>query len=122
MGLTGVALLSVLVELLRLFAGASFAVASQLGPPISWQAPLPDGDWELVLSGVDLDNDRYDFGEVQLGNNAFEGQSGTWRGSALNRADMAYKRAARWDGPPDESGVWLLMLAPVAASGGEHGA
>ncbi|SMC65603.1 hypothetical protein [Kibdelosporangium aridum] len=32
---------------------------------------------------------------------------------------MAYKRAAKWDHPPDASGVWLLMLTPVSASNGE---
>ncbi len=100
---------------------AEFAVDSQLGPTISWRAPFRAGEWGPVLSGVDLDNDAYDFGEVQLGIEAFEGPTGNWHGSALNRAGMAYKRAAKWDHPPDESGVWLLMLAPVSASGGEEG-
>ncbi|MCE7008108.1 hypothetical protein LWC34_35595 [Kibdelosporangium philippinense] len=88
---------------------------------ISWRAPRRDRDWELVLSGADLDNDAHDFGNVQLDIDAFEGPTGNWHGSALDRAGMVYKRACRWDFPPGESGVWLLMLAPVSASGGEDG-
>ncbi|ALG06247.1 hypothetical protein AOZ06_04265 [Kibdelosporangium phytohabitans] len=111
----------VMSQFRMLVDSAEFAVASQLGPAISWRAPLREGDWGLVLSGVDLDNKAYDFGEFQLGIDAFEGPTGNWHGSALNRAGMAYKRAGRWDHPPDESGVWLLMLAPVSASGREDG-
>ncbi|MCE7007323.1 hypothetical protein LWC34_31555 [Kibdelosporangium philippinense] len=111
----------VLSQFRMLVDSAEFVVASQLGPAISWRAPRRDRDWDLVLSGVDLDNDAYDFGDVQLDIAAFEGPTGTWHDSALNNAGLAYKRAAGWDHPPDESGVWLLMLAPVSASGGEDG-
>ena len=41
-------------------------------------------------------------------------------GSALNRVGMADKRACGWDHPPGNTGVWLLMLALEAASGGEE--
>jgi GNAT superfamily N-acetyltransferase len=100
---------------------ADLAVAAQLGPRISWRAPRPAGDWELVVSGVDLDEGAYGFGDVVLGNDAFEGPAKAWHGSALNRAALVYKRACGWDHPPGEAGVWLMMLAPVAASGGEDG-
>lgn len=100
---------------------ADLAVAAQLGPRISWRAPRSDGDWDLVVSGIDLDEGTYEFGDVVLGRDAFKGPTGAWRGSALDRAGLVYKRACRWDFSPGEAGVWLVMLAPVGASGGEDG-
>ena len=100
---------------------ADRAVAAQLGPPVSWQAPREEGSWELVVSGVDLDNDAFGFGDLELDDSAFEGPEGRWHGSALDRAARAYSREARWDFAPGESGIWLLMLAPVSAVGGDEG-
>jgi ribosomal protein S18 acetylase RimI-like enzyme len=100
---------------------AEMAAAARLGPLISWEAPRPDGDWELVMTGADLDNGLYDFGVVALEESAFQGHGGGWSGGSLERAARAYKRAARWDFAPGEAGVWLLMLAPTWASGGEPG-
>ena len=111
----------VLSQFRFLVDGADLAVAAQLGPRISWQAPAPDGDWDLVMAGTDLDEGENDFGDVVLGSDAFEGPTKTWHGSALDRAGLVYKRACRWDFSPGEAGVWLVMLAPVAASGGEDG-
>jgi ribosomal protein S18 acetylase RimI-like enzyme len=71
--------------------------------------------------GIDLDGDEHDFGGAVLGAEVTEGPGGRWTGSALNRAGLVYKRACRWDFPPGEAGVWLLMLAPTAARGGEEG-
>jgi ribosomal protein S18 acetylase RimI-like enzyme len=99
---------------------AELAVAAQLGPLISWEAPRRDTDWELVMSGIDLDNDAYDFGAVKLGGDAFDGPDG-WQSSVLGRAARAYKRASQWDFAPDEAGLWLVMLAPVSGIGGEDG-
>lgn len=100
---------------------AARVVAAQLGPTISWQAPRVEGSWDLVASGVDLDKDAFGFGEVELDDSAFEGPDGQWNGGALGRAALAYAREARWDFAPSESGVWLLMLAPVSAVGGDEG-
>jgi ribosomal protein S18 acetylase RimI-like enzyme len=111
----------VLSQFRTLVDRADLALAAQLGPRISWQAPRPDGSWELVVSGVDLDGDAHHFGDVVLGRDAFEGPTEAWHGSALDRAGVVYKRACGWDFPPGEAGVWLVMLAPVEASGGEDG-
>lgn len=111
----------VLSQFRFLVDGADLAVAAQLGPRISWQAPRPDGDWDLVMSGIDLDEGTCDFGDVVLGRDAFRGPTDAWHGSALDRAGLVYKRACRWDFSPGEAGVWVVMLAPVAASGGEDG-
>ena len=100
---------------------AELAADVQLGPRISWQAPAPDGDWDFVIAGIDLDEGANDFGDVVLGIDAFEGPAKTWQGSALSRAGLVYKRACGWDFSPGEAGVWLVMLAPVEASGGEEG-
>ncbi|XVV00767.1 GNAT family N-acetyltransferase [Actinosynnema sp. CA-248983] len=78
-------------------------------------------DWGLIATGIDLDGDTHDFGDVQLGTDAFEDLDGRWGGSALDRAGMAYKRACGWDFAPSEAGVWLVMLAPVSGIGGEDG-
>jgi GNAT superfamily N-acetyltransferase len=109
----------VLSQFRILVDGAELATAGQLGPHVSWRAPRRDGDWDLIVSGIDLDDDVHDFGDVQLGVSAFEGLNGDWHGSALERAGMAYKRACGWDFAPGEAGVWLVMLAPVSGSGGE---
>ncbi|WP_158854243.1 GNAT family N-acetyltransferase [Saccharothrix deserti] len=111
--------LEVLSQFQLLVDSAELVTAGQLGPHVSWVAPRRDGDWELIISGVDLDDDAHDFGDVQLSTNAFEGPSGGWHGSAPDRAGIAYKRACGWDFAPGEAGVWLVMLAPVSASGGE---
>jgi len=100
---------------------AARIVAAQLGPTISWKGPRQEGSWELIVSGVDLDNDHYDFGEMELDESAFEGTDGKWHDSALDRAARAYSREARWDFAPGEAGVWLLMLAPISAAGGDEG-
>lgn len=76
---------------------AELAADAQLGPCISWQAPAPDGDWDLVIAGIDLDEGANDFGDVVLGSDAFEGPANTWHGSALSRAGLVYKRACGWD-------------------------
>ena len=95
--------------------------AAQLGPRVSWQAPRPGEDFELMMSGVDLDDGTYDFDDVVLNPNALEGPAGAWHDSALGVAGLVYKRACGWDFPPGEAGVWLVMLAPIGASGGEDG-
>ncbi|MFC6881545.1 MULTISPECIES: hypothetical protein [Actinomadura] len=51
---------------------AEVAVAAQIGPLISWEAPRLDGDWDLVMSGIDLDNAAVDFGTATLGRDVFE--------------------------------------------------
>ena len=42
---------------------------------------------------------------------------GAWHDSSLQQAALSYRRAAGWDFAPGDTGIWLLMLAPVAASG-----
>ncbi len=73
------------------------------------------------MAGIDLDNGTHDFGNVQLDEGTFEGTSGDWHGSALDRAGMVYKRMCKWDSPPGETGIWLMILAPVSSSGGGEG-
>jgi ribosomal protein S18 acetylase RimI-like enzyme len=100
---------------------ADLVTTAQLGPTVSWQAPGGDGDWDLVMSGIDLDNAEHDFGDVQLDTDAVKGPDRTWRDSALARAGLVYKRAYGWDFAPGQAGVWLVMLAPVSANGGVDG-
>lgn len=97
---------------------AEMTVASRLGPIIGWTAPRRDRDWELTASGIDHTGDGRDFGDAEVADSACEGPTGTWTGSPLERAAYAYKREAGWDFAPDESGIWLLMLAPVSGFGG----
>lgn len=98
---------------------AEMTVAGQLGPRISWYAPATSGDWDLVSTGIDLDEYAEDFGDVEFEDSAFEGPDGKWHGSPLERAAYAYKREAGWDFTPGETGIWLLMLAPTSAGGGD---
>ncbi|SFW88320.1 GNAT family N-acetyltransferase [Amycolatopsis australiensis] len=100
---------------------ADLATTAHLGPAVSWQASRQDDLWDLAVAGIDLDGDEHDFDGAVLGAEVTEGPGGRWHGSALDRAGLAYKRACGWDFAPGESGVWLLMLAPVGASGGEEG-
>ncbi|PRY40506.1 GNAT family N-acetyltransferase [Umezawaea tangerina] len=104
-----------------LFDRADLAITAQLGPSVSWQAPPPGDNFDLMMSGVDLDDDFHTFGDVRLGDDAFTGPARTWHDSPLNRAALAYKRVCGWDFPPGEAGVWLVMLAPTSASGGQDG-
>ena len=97
---------------------AEMTVTGQLGPLISWTAPRLDGDWSLVVAGADIAGDN-DFGGLTLGDDAFRGPRGGWHGSALDCAARAYRREAGWDFTPDATGMWLLMLAPVSAGGGD---
>lgn len=97
---------------------AEMTVAGELGPLISWRAPLREGDWSLTMTGVDLDNAAADFGEAKLCDDAFRGPGGDWFEGSLDRAARAYRREARWDFSPGEAGMWLLMLAPISATGG----
>jgi ribosomal protein S18 acetylase RimI-like enzyme len=113
--------LEVLSQFPFLLDRADLATTARLGPAVSWQASRQDDAWGLAVSGLDLDGDEHDFGGAVLGAEVTEGPDGRWHGSALDRAGLAYKRACGWDFAPGESGVWLLMLAPVAASGGEDG-
>lgn len=113
------------VELLsrwpRLVSEAELFVTAQLGPTVSWTGPPWECYWDLIAAGVDLDDNGHDFGEIELGEDAFEGANGRWSGSAFDQAALVYKRACGWDFAPDEAGVWLVMLAPTGAIGGEDG-
>lgn len=114
-----------LSEVLSQFRGlvdnAELVTVGQLGALVSWRGPHRDGNWEPIISGVDLDGYSHDFGDVELGTDAFEGPTGRWPGSALDRVGLAYKRACRWDCPPGDAGVWLVMLAPESGIGGDDG-
>lgn len=94
-------------------------VAGQIGPLVSWRGPDAREGLALVSAGVDLDVGECGFGGLELGESLLEGSAGSWRGCALDRVARAYSREAGWDFAPDETGVWLLMLAPVSAFGGE---
>lgn len=98
---------------------AEMTVAAQLGPRISWHAPAITGAWDLIPTGVDLDEHAEGFGGIELEQSASEGPDGKWYGSPLDRAAYAYKREAGWDFTPGQAGIWLLMLAPTSAGGGE---
>lgn len=98
---------------------AEMAVATHLGPLVSWSGPRRD-DWNLTVTGADLEGGHHGFGDVTLGNDAYEGTGGGWLGGALDCAARAYRREAEWDFAPDETGIWLLMLAPVSAMGGSE--
>jgi GNAT superfamily N-acetyltransferase len=99
---------------------AEMTVAGRLGPLISWRGPHREGDWNLIAAGIDLEGSGRDFGDADLDEGAIEGPDGMWHGSPLERAGYAYKREAGWDFTPDETGVWVLMLAPRSASGGSE--
>jgi GNAT superfamily N-acetyltransferase len=110
-----------LAEFPLLVDKAEFATIAQLGAPISWQAPFQEGDWNVAISVVDRDGGTHDFGDARFEADAFTGPRGVWRDGVLNRVGMAYKRACGWDHAPGDAGVWLLMLAPERASGGDEG-
>jgi hypothetical protein len=57
---------------------AQIASAAQIGPLISWEGPPREKDWDLVISGIDLDGGDPDFGLVELSESAFEGPGGDW--------------------------------------------
>lgn len=96
---------------------AEMTVAARLGPLAGWSGPHREGDWGLVMAGVDCDAAEQDFGTPVLNESIYEGPDGRWRGSVMDCAARAYKREARWDFAPGEAGIWLLMLAPVSATG-----
>ncbi|WP_026412862.1 hypothetical protein [Actinomadura oligospora] len=95
-------------------------VAAHLGPLISWEAPPSEGDWDLVMSGIDLDNAAFELGTATLARQSFDTPDG-WSESPLDLAASAYKRAFGWDHSPGEGGIWLVMSAPVSGVGGENG-
>ncbi len=98
---------------------AAMALAAHLGPRISWEDERCEGDWDLIISGVDLDAGEHDLGVI-LGDSACESDGdGNWEGSALDIAGRVYRRACKWDFSPGKAGIWLLTLAPTSASGGE---
>lgn len=97
---------------------AAMIVAAYLGPEITWKAEAREKEWDLTVAGIDFDaGGERDFG-VRLDESAFEGDHGGWSGSSLDLAARVYKREAGWDFPPDEAGIWLLMLAPESGYGG----
>lgn len=112
--------LTELISHLRIVADeAEMTVAAHLGPLVSWSGPPKDGDWDLILTGTDFDGGERDYGDITLNDSTYEGPAGTWHGSPLDCAARAYRREADWDFAPDQSGIWLLMLAPTSASGGD---
>lgn len=91
------------------------ALAAQLGPIIYWHAAPKEG-WEPIIAVHDFDDCSRNIEEARLDDMSLTGQDGDWSGSALDRASRAYRREAGWDHPPDDAGIWLLMLAPESQS------
>lgn len=108
-------MLELLSQWPHLVREAELAVTSQIGPSVSWTGPDGGQDWSLVATGVDLDRGGQEFAEIDLGANAFKGESGSWADGALGTAGLVYKRTCKWDFAPGKAGIWLLMLAPLAA-------
>ena len=100
---------------------ADMAVAGTFGPRITWRGEHHVGNWDLIVAETDLDGDGEAFGVTCLDDCVFQGTDGTWHGGALDQAARVYRRECGWDFSPGESGVWLLMLAPVSAVGGSSG-
>lgn len=75
----GLPVTEVISQFRSLVREAEMAVAAQLGPLISWEGPRRNSDWELVMSGADLDNRTYDFGPVTLARGAFRVLAATGR-------------------------------------------
>ena len=105
---------------------AELAAAAAIGPLIHWQAPPPSewdwkssSDWDLIVTSADLDNSSPATGPVRLARGTFEGPDSDWTGSTLDQAGTAYRRECKWDFPPGDAGIWLLMLAPVSGFGGQ---
>jgi GNAT superfamily N-acetyltransferase len=97
---------------------AQNAIAAQFGPRISWRAPFEEG-WKLIVAAVDFDSGMFEIGDMEFYESAFEGPGGDWIDSPLNRVARAYQREAGWDFAPDQTGIWLLMLAPTDKIGGD---
>jgi ribosomal protein S18 acetylase RimI-like enzyme len=112
-------LTEVLSQFRSLVDHAELAIIGRLGSPVTWQGPRQDGDWDLIVAGIDLDDAGHDFGEVELGTDAFEGPARSWHDSALQRAGFVYKRACGWDHAPGGAGVWVVMLAPTSGAGSD---
>jgi ribosomal protein S18 acetylase RimI-like enzyme len=84
-------------------------VASEVGPPITWERSLAvqNQDWRLQIMQIDQacgeHNDPVDARvEPRL----------EWDETGFARAARAYRREARWDFAPDEAGVWIIAVAP----------
>lgn len=92
------------------------ALTTQIGPRVAWEAPRLGGGWEPIVACVDFDAGECGFG-VRLASSVTEGEDGTWDGCSLDLASRAHRREARWDFAPSDLGIWLLMLAPISASG-----
>lgn len=98
-----------LEDLVRL---ARDTAAASIGPTFRWpDSRQPDDTWPPVIMQIDLDdysdNDPPDVSNID-----------DWENSALALAGRAYRRDCRWDFSPDESGIWLLFVAPYSAIGG----
>ena len=107
-------------QFFSLVDAAQQAIAAQVGPTISWQAPHEGGNWDLVVAGIDLDGGELDFDDVFMDETVFQGPTGEWRGCAFNLAARAYSREAGWDFAPGKAGLWVVMLAPHTAFGGDE--
>jgi len=117
-GEEGLHITELISHLRTLLDEAEMTAAGKLGPIVNWTAERREGNWQPIPIGVGLNEGAHDFGDAELSQSAYEGPGGAWHGSPLERAAYAYKREAGWDFTPDDSGFWLLMLAPVHGFGG----
>lgn len=95
---------------------AGYTADAELGPPIGWDGPAVTDDegWAPRLLVTDRDNGDGHEGGLTLR----EGRE--WFYGPLAGAARAYCHEAGWDCPPGDAGLWLLMVAPVSALGGEE--
>jgi hypothetical protein len=99
---------------------ANMTVAAYLGPAISWEANQREAQFELTVAGIDFTDDSHSFG-AKMRTPSREGCSDEWSGSPLDLAAGIYRREAGWDFCPDDSGMWLLMLAPESGYNTDSG-
>lgn len=103
-------------DLDTLYRLANEAIVAERGPRMSWPGDLADGEDFPPFIVMSVDMDEGSLSDPAGADCLARWSAADWKTTAPAQAALAYKRETRWDTPPDQAGVWIIVASPYGWS------